>query len=423
MFCIINMPESNGKTGNKRVIGWMPVAVFSVICLIEFVAILIRNQGDFSYTLDDAYIHLALAENIVKGHYGVNFGEYSAPASSIIWPFIIAPFARMPVGHYFPLLINFFASIGTILVLRIIMERIFDFYDSSGKTVLVSMVVIALIFAANMVGLVFTGMEHSVQLFITVLLLLGVLNEIKTRKVAPYLLIALVLGPLIRYENLALSVPVLIHLVRRNHVKPFFICGSLIFFSLVGFSIFLSSRGLGFFPSSVVVKSDPVALGGSAVSFIGNFLRNVFFYRQGTLTLLIFFSLIYTSFNSRLGLKDRKLALIIAISVFLHLTIGKFGDYHRYEIYIWTSSIIMMLYFYRANFIYIVEERSIAFTGVILGIFLALTCTPYIGTICTTPQASHNIHAQQHQMNRFVTEYFPTNVAVNDLGWVSSNDR
>ncbi|MFH1514179.1 MAG: hypothetical protein ABIG42_01835, partial [bacterium] len=236
------MPETQGKTGNDRILKWLPVTIFSVICVIELIAILIKNQGHFGYTLDDAYIHLALAENIVKGHYGVNLGEYSAPASSIIWPVIIAPFARMSFGYYFPLLINFLASIGTILIFRIIVERIFDFYDNPKKPLLMSLIVIALIFVANLVGLVYTGMEHSLQLFITALLLLGVIHEIKTRKVALYLLIALVLGPLIRYENLALSVPVLIHLVRRNHVKPFFICGSLIVFSLVGFSIFLSSK-------------------------------------------------------------------------------------------------------------------------------------------------------------------------------------
>ena len=33
---------------------------------------LAKTGGKIVYTFDDAYIHLALAENIARGHYGVN---------------------------------------------------------------------------------------------------------------------------------------------------------------------------------------------------------------------------------------------------------------------------------------------------------------------------------------------------------------
>ena len=55
-----------------------------VIILAEVVALLRLNNGHLVYTLDDPYIHLALAENIIHGHYGVNAGEFSAPSSSIL---------------------------------------------------------------------------------------------------------------------------------------------------------------------------------------------------------------------------------------------------------------------------------------------------------------------------------------------------
>lgn len=63
-------------------------AFFGLTILVEIIQILKLNQGRFIYTLDDAYIHLALAENIMQGHYGVNLGEFSALSSSILWPFL-----------------------------------------------------------------------------------------------------------------------------------------------------------------------------------------------------------------------------------------------------------------------------------------------------------------------------------------------
>ena len=41
--------------------------LFAILC--EIAAIMILNHGVFTYTLDDPYIHMALAENILHGHY------------------------------------------------------------------------------------------------------------------------------------------------------------------------------------------------------------------------------------------------------------------------------------------------------------------------------------------------------------------
>ena len=77
----------------------------SIGIIFDLAAILTLNAGHLVYTLDDAYIHLALAENIWNGHYGVNANEFSAPSSSILWPFILAPFAGLRIGNYVPLII------------------------------------------------------------------------------------------------------------------------------------------------------------------------------------------------------------------------------------------------------------------------------------------------------------------------------
>ena len=47
------------------------------------------SDGSFIYTLDDPYIHLALAKNIRLGNYGINLDELSSPSPSILWPFLL----------------------------------------------------------------------------------------------------------------------------------------------------------------------------------------------------------------------------------------------------------------------------------------------------------------------------------------------
>src|SRR5688500_1729549 len=98
----------------SKTIAYLPVILLAMLTAIELVVILLLNEGQFVYTLDDPYIHLALAENIARGHYGVNHSEYSAPSSSILWPFLLAPFSMFKLDHYAPLLINFLVSIGIV---------------------------------------------------------------------------------------------------------------------------------------------------------------------------------------------------------------------------------------------------------------------------------------------------------------------
>ncbi|MBL6455010.1 hypothetical protein JMJ55_06720 [Belnapia sp. T6] len=57
-----------------------------------------RNHGQFAYTLDARYTHLALAEPILQGTYGLNEGEPASPSSSILYPFLPALLSWMKAG-------------------------------------------------------------------------------------------------------------------------------------------------------------------------------------------------------------------------------------------------------------------------------------------------------------------------------------
>src|SRR4051812_21970514 len=99
-------------SASSRDFGSAPYVVFGLAVVVQLAAILLLNGGMFVYCLDDAYIHLSLADRIGSGTYGINAGEWSAPASSILWPFLLALFSRLPASAYVfvPLLINVAAA-------------------------------------------------------------------------------------------------------------------------------------------------------------------------------------------------------------------------------------------------------------------------------------------------------------------------
>ena len=76
-----------------------PVLAGAIGALAAFMALTIlaisRGVGGFEYPLDDPYIHMAVAEEIVSGGYGVNAGEYASAASSPLYPLLLTPFAAI----------------------------------------------------------------------------------------------------------------------------------------------------------------------------------------------------------------------------------------------------------------------------------------------------------------------------------------
>lgn len=81
--------------------------------MAEMFASVIANGGVFGYTVDDGYIHLALAQRIQSGFYGINPGEFAAPSSSILWPFLLAAVpSTVPGWEFLPFLINFASTLA-----------------------------------------------------------------------------------------------------------------------------------------------------------------------------------------------------------------------------------------------------------------------------------------------------------------------
>lgn len=409
----------HNKFSGKILLG-IPLLIFLVVIAVELSGILFFNGGTFTYSLDDAYIHLSLAQNISDGHYGINLSEYSAPSSSIIWPFLLAIFAGNSFFEYSPIVANVLFSLGILWVAGLLFRRCF--LPSPHGDLLAVLASLFLILGGNLTGLVFTGMEHSLQVLISVLIVAGLVSLCQTGRSSWWLIALMVTAPLVRYEMMALSVPAIWILLRNKKVGPAVIACLLIVGLMAGFAWFLHSMGLGFFPNSVAAKSDIISKSGPLLRVAENIMAGLVEKRgRGLFLLGMFCGFVFFRFNKKSSLPVRLISEWACMAVGLHFCCGQFGWFSRYEIYIWVASLLSMLFVLCQQFSEGLKRVSVWKLVVVLFVFFGMTSPAYLYAMLMTPVAANNIYEQQYQTRRLIADFYKQPVAVNDIGLPTFN--
>lgn len=369
--------------------------LFFAPLLVLMLSVVALNGGEFFYTLDDPYIHLTLARQIFNGHYGINPTEFSAPSSSIIWPFILAPFGFLGTAMYkVPLVLNLIFSFFTF---RLLLQML------QGVSVWPKIVILGgWLLATNFYGLIFNGMEHCLQVFLAIAIAKAVVDkEFRGDPVTSLVYGAIVLLPLVRYEGLAISMPVLLYLLIKGDAIRAQVCGAVIVLLVTGFSLFLDQIGMGWLPSSVIAKSDTSGIKSIVLNAISQFEK------YGWVIVLM---LVMCAFF----IQRRALVMLLVSVTALHVLLGKYGWYGRYEIY-WLSFLgVFFLHWALTS----LKPGSVA---LIFGL-LPLAFAPLVYTTLSTPLAARAIHNQQYAMAMIASE-LDQPVAVNDLGLVALNSQ
>lgn len=353
-----------------------------------------------TYSLDDAYIHLALARQILLGHYGINPGEFSAPSSSILWPFLLAPLSFTRLSEFLPLAIDLLAVVVSVWWLGRWLEEYLSPWWALAATTFAA-------FALNLYGLALTGMENSLQVALTIIVAISL---VEGRLRWPFW-ISVILLPFIRYEGLAISLPALLYaLFASAHRGKAILAGLMLAAGICGFSLFLYSHGAGLLPASVLAKNGLRMMqevrGWDAI--LDNAEHQIVF---------IVFAVFAAFMLLRLGMPGFALVLVLAPTA-LHLLFGKYGWFARYHIYFaaWIMVIFLGVYM-RAELV-----RPILFNILLIAAFAWASLDPMIATI-TTASGSRNVADQQKQMAVIARDYLDEPVAVNDLGFVSYYSR
>lgn len=392
----------------------IPTSFFSLIVLVEILRIFQLNNGVFLYTLDDPYIHLTLATNIANGHYGLYPKEFTSPISNILWPFILAPFHRVSFFVWLPFILNFLISLVILGIFSSLYLSISSKDNHHSLNIKPLLLLTLLIPALNLVGLLFSGMEHSLQMALSLLAIAGFITTLKQKHFSIVFATILVLGPLVRYENLCLSIPILFVLSRQGYFKKSLITLLILLTSLGIFSLFLLYHGEPLLPVSILNKNNFLESNRLGFPVFHQLFKNlfniqgiIFYFSEIVLLGFIFFSKIS---------KDNKMVLsILSMAFFLQLIFGRFDWYHRYEMYLWACLWYVMLHLYFSS-----KQASKRLSSYhFLIFFMILGSFSYFTVLISLAKASNNIYKQQYQMKQFVMNWVRGPVAANDIGWLS----
>jgi hypothetical protein len=415
------MMEQDGQSRAGRRSGLLyasvAVGLYSAVCLVLFVQIRHVTGGHVLFALDDPYIHLALSEQIAAGHYGINPGEAASPASSIVWPFLLAVFARVSWQPLAALGLNFVAGLAAAAMMGFAVAEWPGEDSTAGELGRRLLSVLGLLLIGNLVGLTFIGMEHTLQVMLAVMCAVGLTRALRGRPLPWWAMVAAAVAPMVRYECLTLTLAVVVCLAGERRWKQAFAVVAAAVAPVVAFSAFLRREGLPLLPVSVLFKGG-VAMGGGSVK--ERLLRMVTAHGQVTtnwperLTLLLLCMMLV-----ELGLSQRErvrrfVLLGAAAAGVVHLLVGPFGWFHRYEVYIVLFCAMLVLA--------MLAERPRMLLGMYAALLLACGYPALVSTAQTVGGAE-DIYLQQYQMHRFVTEFATGNVAINDLGLVSYRRR
>lgn len=377
------------------------------------------SAGRLIYTLDDAYIHLAVADNITHGGYGVNAQEFSSPSSSIIYPLLLAVTVAAGFGTVGPLLINTLATgLSVWLVVEFFWRHAVG--ESSRRTVFAHMVCPFLILAINAFSLPLTGMEHSLHVLAVIVTMRGLVAMAESGTVPVSLLVAIICMPFIRFEGIALSGAAILAMGVLGQWRAAGLSGAAIFAGFGAWAVLMQRLGLPFLPSSVLSKSAVAASaqGGASAGIFSGMLDNIadsYNNHFGAIFILAICALV-TAAQDREGRwrtivsADILLAGVMMLALGAHLVAGKYGWFFRYEVYAVAILTVGGVYLLRRGFLLLHDKGYLA-ARIGLMAALAFLVSPYAWALWQTPRASRNIYEQQYQMHRFATEFFPRRVA------------
>jgi hypothetical protein len=390
-------------------------------------------QGHFVYSLDDPYISLGLGWHIWHGHYGLNATEFSSPSSSIVYPFLLAAFAWSDLQQWAPLLINTAAAVATAALFAAMVGR----HGSGARSApswRAALLLITLCVAMNIVGLVFTGLEHSLHALVSAAIIFGLARTFERGTAPGWLLVSIICAPLLRFEGLAESVLALLALALVGR-PGLALWGAAAIAVLVGlYMMGMAALGLPLLPSSVLVKSVVFAPGHSYLGHAQQILQHAWSGAgHAKLAYVIWFvmaaAVLHPVLRSagtlaaagapRLTVRHEGLLIGVALGTLAAQTLlGLWVAQHRYEIYALTATVATFIVVWHRE-IDAWMSRSGSGRIVLAAVLLLGATEPYVRGTFMSPWAGRGIYEQQFQMHRFVQDYYRRPVAVNDLGWVS----
>jgi hypothetical protein len=415
-----------------KVTFWLPLVLVATHVFLFYRATVAHNDGTFSYPLDDAFIHLAIARHLAQdGVYGVTTFAFTPASSSVIWPFLLAGAIKVFGNRVLlPLLLNCLIAVAFIAVVSRVLSRV------GGRTWTKTLAAVAVVVLMPLSTVVFLGMEHTLHALATLLVVSEaaewLADATPSRSAMWRVAACAALATSARYEAVfvvAVVAGIAVCFRRLGAALGVAAAGAL---PIVAFGLYSLRRGGMFLPNSVVLKGRQYHW--HDLSDVSDFFGGDFFSRTSLesylfvllVTLVVLFAIevhqhgLRTPHALRLG--------ITASMTALHVQFAALGWFFRYEAYAIAVGVTVVGAYacdrLPSAIDYVRRARHPVIQSMVIAAAITIIGAPPVRRILTaasvTPSASRNIYEQQMQMARFLEKYFDHEpVAINDIGAVA----
>jgi hypothetical protein len=421
---------SGGIRRNAPLIAALCIAGAAALAIL--LLILRETGGRLIYSLDDAYIHMAVAKHLAeKGVWGVTSFGFSSSSSSLLWPLLLAAMFRVfGVLEIFPFLFVLAAAAMLIMLLYREWSRRED------RRSVVFFMLLGAMLLLPLGPVLFNGMETMLQALSVVALSAAAVGYLAAERPRSPLLLCLLAGlaSAVRYEGCFVALAVCLLMVLRGRIRAAVAVGFSAAIPVVLYGLVSLSHGWSFLPNSLLIKhsgvdfSDPLALWNMITRPFGP-ITDIDVLRQPMWQpmAVVLLALIFLRSRSEPGLGfwnarvlPAAIFLLVAVSHSLWITVEGFFRYQAYlnALGIWAIGCAGL-----PSADWAVFRRNAA--AALAALCALLPVAVPLGSFAfraawQTPVASQNIWEQQYQMGLFLKEYYPQEaVAANDIGAVS----
>ena len=372
-----------------------------------------KNQGHLVYPLDDTYIHMAIAKNVVLHHiWGVTRYEFTSSTSSPLWTALLAvTYLIFGVNEVLPLVLN--VLLGTFLILasylfltKYIINRL-----------IILVILSAVVFFTPLPSLTITGMEHVLHTLLSLCFVYFAIEVLSaaSKPLQRYYLPLIVLSPLVttvRYEGIFMVFVVCVLLLLQRRWLYAVILGTAALLSVTIYGIWSVANGWYFIPNSVLLKGNTSVFSLQGVFELLNLKTLGKIQTNGyILFLFIASSILFLQFYRRKekSFEERKYANLIFIGcLLLHMQFASTGWLYRYEAYLVLIGIIVIsISVYELlpeKFVWKINNEILLYYAVLIPLMLVFV-NPFrpraVESLKTTFQATTNIYEQHYQMGLF----------------------
>ena len=219
-------PTSRSSGKMKRILFYVPLllaaAIFFAGLLVAGHRSYETNDNHWVYTLDDSYIHMAIAKNLaLHGVFGLTQYGFSSSSSSPLWTLLVAMTYKLTGVCDWPP-----AALATMFALASLYATHSLSYLFGLKAVSRFIICCAVIYFTPLIPLVSTGMEHTMHLFFIIVLMASVFRfmESPDRRKLIVLCLAGCLATASRYESLFYRADCRFPIARQTLARRVSIC-------------------------------------------------------------------------------------------------------------------------------------------------------------------------------------------------------